>query len=124
MSKLGTISLEAMEFFAYHGFYPEERKIGNKYTVDLFVKADIINAAKDDDLNLTVNYEQLYAIVKSEMEQSTKLLESLVYRMAHRILKELDAVYEVEVQLSKHNPPIGGVCARSKLRQTLTRNDL
>lgn len=37
---LGTISLEGLEFFAYHGFYDEEQKVGNKYSLDITIHTD------------------------------------------------------------------------------------
>ena len=54
---MGQIALEGMEFFAFHGFYDEEQKIGNKYGVDLYLTTDLKRAATSDDLHETVNYE-------------------------------------------------------------------
>ncbi|MDX5443432.1 MAG: dihydroneopterin aldolase, partial [Hymenobacteraceae bacterium] len=48
---MGQIALEGMEFFAFHGFYDEEQKIGNKYGVDLYIKTDLHAAAESDDLH-------------------------------------------------------------------------
>ncbi|RZK29989.1 MAG: dihydroneopterin aldolase, partial [Hymenobacter sp.] len=33
---MGQIALEGLEFFAFHGYYDEEQKIGNKYGVDIY----------------------------------------------------------------------------------------
>ena len=35
---MGQIALEGMEFFAFHGYYDEEQKIGNKYGIDLYIE--------------------------------------------------------------------------------------
>jgi dihydroneopterin aldolase len=112
---VGTISLEGLEFFSYHGFYDEEQKIGNKYSVDIVVTADFSEAARRDRLSATVNYEDLYRITANVMQQSARLLEHI----AHRIIQEIRASYpellSVEVSVSKFNPPIGGVCQRAKI---------
>ena len=42
------VSLEGLEFFAYHGYYDEEQKVGNKYSVDVTVRADLKAAAVED----------------------------------------------------------------------------
>ena len=42
---MGQIALEGMEFFAFHGYYDEEQKIGNKYGVDLYIETNLNAAA-------------------------------------------------------------------------------
>ena len=37
---MGTIELEKMEFFAYHGCYKEEKVVGNYFLVDLKFNTD------------------------------------------------------------------------------------
>lgn len=111
----GEIILEGMEFYAYHGFFDEEQKIGNKYSVDLKIITDFTAAATTDNLALTVDYQLLYNITKEIMETPARLLEHLAQRIADEIIKLSPTVNEIEVGVSKFNPPIGGVCARSKV---------
>jgi dihydroneopterin aldolase len=113
------VALEGMEFYAYHGFFEEERKIGNRFTVDLEVTTNFEKAALNDDLTGTVDYVQLYAIVKDRMEIPSKLLESIGQDIANEIFKQFDAVVAITLSISKHNPPFGGICDRSKV--TLVR---
>lgn len=112
---MGTIALEGLEFFAYHGFYDEEQKIGNKYSVDIVVTADFSEAARRDKLSATVNYEELYRITTGVMQRPARLLEHI----AHSIIEEIRGAYptvgEVEVSVSKFNPPVGGVCHRARI---------
>lgn len=112
---MGKVALEGMEFFAYHGFYDEEQKVGNKYAVDLEVSTDFSAAAREDSVEGTVNYETLYQLIKEEMAVSARLLEHLAYRINERILQKLPQVEAVTVSISKFNPPIGGVCQRSRV---------
>ncbi|WP_038028460.1 dihydroneopterin aldolase [Thermonema rossianum] len=118
---MGEISLENMEFFAYHGFYDEEQKIGNKYSVDLRVWVDFHRAAVEDQLRYTVNYEKLYRLVAEVMGTPTRLLEHLARRIADEVLRHFEGVEKVEVSVAKHNPPIGGVCAKARVRLVLDR---
>lgn len=109
-----TIKLEGLDFYAHHGFYEEERKIGNKYTVDVVVTMGEVDFV-DDDLEKTVNYEQVYQIVSAQMKVSTKLLETIASKVNQKILDSIPLVSTVETTVSKHNPPIKGVCQFAKV---------
>lgn len=112
---MGRVSLEGLEFHAYHGVYAHERSSGNKFEVDIFVDTPISDSAFQDDLSGTINYEELYAIVKQEMEKPAKLLEKVGNAIAKRTLKAFPQSTEVEVKISKFNPPIGGVCKKASV---------
>ena len=105
---MATIALEGMRFYAYHGFYEEERIIGNLFTVDLYIEAKIQRAAASDDLFATVNYETAYFICQSEMRKPVKLLETLAQNIAERISGQFERVSGVTVRVRKHAPPLGG----------------
>ena len=110
---MGKITLEGIEFFAYHGFYQEERKTGNRYSVDISVEADLLQAAEEDSLKETINYERLYQMVSQEMQQPSKLLEHIGYRLIEQAFLDFPEIVSVEVSVSKFNPPVGGVCRRA-----------
>jgi len=116
---MGIISLEGIEFFAYHGFLDEEQKIGNKYSVDISVKVDFSLAAESDKLRETINYEELYKIIRNEINQPSRLLEHIGKRIIDSCLVQFAQITLVTVSISKFNPPIGGVCQRAKV--TLSR---
>ncbi|GJM60085.1 MULTISPECIES: dihydroneopterin aldolase [Persicobacter] len=120
---MGKVTLEGMEFFAYHGFHKEEQKIGNKYGVDVEVKTNLLNAAIHDDLSKTVDYTHLYNIIKVEMGIPAKLLENVAQRILMKIMREIPSVTHCKVDISKFNPPIGGVCYRSKITIDRSRQD-
>ncbi len=112
---MGLVSLDGLEFFAYHGYYDEEQKVGNKYSVDITVKADLKMAAQHDALQETVNYEALYEVVKQEMQIRSRLLEHIGYNIIQTVFNEFPSVQWVEISISKYNPPIGGVCKQAKV---------
>jgi len=112
---MGSVALEGLEFFAYHGFYDEEQKVGNKYAVDLIVFTDFDKAADHDRLSETVNYESLYKIVAAEMSIRSRLLENISKRIIRSIFENFPQVDTIDVSISKFNPPIGGVCKSAKV---------
>ncbi|HBH22695.1 MAG TPA: dihydroneopterin aldolase [Cytophagales bacterium] len=110
---MGRISLEGLEFFAYHGFYDEEQKIGNKYAVDVWIDTELYQAGIDDKLSETINYESLYEIIKGEMAKPSRLLENIGTRIINSVLGAFPQTKSITVTISKFNPPIGGVCHRA-----------
>ncbi len=112
---MGIISLQGLEFFAYHGYHEEERKIGNRYEVDISVNTNFDQAAEDDLLRHTVDYGQLYQIVAEEMQKPAHLLERLAGQIAERILADFASIQSLEISVAKLNPPLGGLCKKAKV---------
>ncbi len=111
----GKVILEGLEFHAYHGVYPHERSSGNKFELDVVVKTEFGEAAFQDDLSGTINYEDVYAVVKAEMEKPSKLLERVGHSIAEKILEGFPEAKSVQISISKFNPPIGGVCRKASV---------
>lgn len=105
---MGLISLEGMEFYAYHGCFEEEKMIGTKFTVNLYLEAPTAEAEKTDDLTKTVNYQEVYGLVRDEMSKTSNLLEHVGRRILNSIKKEFPQVEAADVKISKMNPPLGG----------------
>lgn len=110
---MGKVSLEGMEFYARHGYYEEERVIGNKYSVDVTLDVDFSEAASEDKLEGTVNYEQVYEIVRDVMSIDANLLEHLAGKMIKSLKDAFKSVQKVQVKISKYNPPIKGLCHKA-----------
>lgn len=102
------IGLEDVRFHAPHGFYEEEHRSGNEFSIDVEVESDIHSAATQDDLGGTVNYSTIYYLLQAEMKKPTQLLEALAFRMASRIQNQFPQVTSVKLRLRKLNPPLGG----------------
>lgn len=105
---MGTIKLQNIRTFSFHGCLEEEARIGSDYRVDLEIKTDLRKSALSDELADTVDYVQLNQIVEQEMAIRSKLLEHVAQRILSRIFKELPSVSRIVLGVSKLNPPIGG----------------
>ncbi|MCU0323787.1 MAG: dihydroneopterin aldolase [Spirosomaceae bacterium] len=112
---MGTISLEGMEFFAYHGVADEEQLIGNKFSIDVTITTDLTIAAETDKLRNTINYEVLYKIVADVMKKKHRLLEHVAYQIIRKAKEQFTDIQNIKVSVSKFNPPVGGVCERSRV---------
>ena len=105
---MGTISIEGMEFFSYHGCFKEEQIIGTRFTVDVFMETDTSEAELTDNLARTVNYQTVYGLVAEEMSVKSRLLENVARRITDRLKGEFPQVLAVRIKISKMNPPVGG----------------
>jgi len=105
---MSVISIEGMEFFAYHGCFKEEQIIGTKFRVDLFLETETSTAENSDNLYDTVNYLSVYQVVKAEMEIKSKLLEHVGRRILNRVLDEFPLIKNARIKIKKLNPPLGG----------------
>lgn len=105
---MGTIKLQNIRTFSFHGCLEEEGKIGSDYRVDLDIKTDLRKSSQTDELKDTVDYVLLNTIVEEEMNIRSKLLEHVANRIITRIFKEIPAVSRIVLAVSKLNPPIGG----------------
>mgnify|MGYP001949040738 CR=1 FL=1 len=93
-------------FYGTHGFLPEENRLGQRFVVDLTLEANLKEAAIKDCLDLSINYAEVYEVVKLEVEQTeVKLIETLAENIAQRVLKQFP-VSQVSVKVKKVNPPI------------------
>jgi dihydroneopterin aldolase len=105
---MSVISIEGMEFFAYHGCFKEEQIIGTKFLVDLHIETDTTEAENSDDLSKTINYQEVYWLVKAEMKIKSKLLENVARRILSSLKYNFPETKSATIKISKLNPPLGG----------------
>lgn len=120
---MGIIKVENIRMFANHGCLSEETRIGSDYRVDIKVKADLQTSANTDDLSDTVDYVFLNKVVREEMSQPSKLLETVAKRILDRIFSEDKMVSKATISVSKINPPIGGDVEKVTIEMTETRKN-
>jgi len=105
---MSKISLEGMEFFAYHGCFSEEQIIGTHFIVDLWIDTNTAEAEETDKLSKTLNYQEIYLLVKEQMVIKSKLLEHVGRRILNALQEKFPEIESAEVKISKMNPPLGG----------------
>lgn len=127
MKNIFRISIDDCRMFAHHGVMPQERRVGNEFSVSLQVTYPLINpvinpvidpvshpagdaslAEYPDELAGTISYAELYAIVKEEMEKPRNLLETVAAAIAARISAQYPQIESGSVSITKLTPPIAG----------------
>lgn len=105
---MGQIAIEGIELYAYHGCLEEEAKIGGKYRVDVYIDTDYTEAALTDELGDTVDYVEVFQIVKKEMAVRSKLIEHVARRIAYALADDITKKAKYTVKLTKYKPPVNG----------------
>lgn len=106
--KTSQLTLSNIRLLACHGVMTQEQMVDALFRVSLTVTADLSVAAKTDRLEDTVSYDALYRIVKREMAVPAMLIEHVAYRIGHEVISEFPQVEEVDISVTKDNPPMGG----------------
>lgn len=102
------IRLERMEFRALHGCYELERKVGNRFTVDLEITAELGRAAAKDRVEHTVNYLTVYEAVRGQMRRTQHTLERVATNIIETLYADFPQIRHIRCTVSKLAPPLGG----------------
>lgn len=103
------IYVNKMTFYGYHGVFPEETKLGQRFIVDLIVETDLRQAGTTDQLEDSINYGELYEVCKQIVEgKPYKLVEAVAESMAEALLTRFSTIDSLTVKVIKPDPPIPG----------------
>lgn len=105
-----TIELSGLVVFGHHGYLEEERRLGQRFFVDLWVDVDG-EATETDDIDDTVDYRRLAALVRQVFAGPERLLlEGLAGAVADGIVERFSTVSSVRVRVRKPDvvldPPV------------------
>jgi dihydroneopterin aldolase len=104
------IELQSLVVFGRHGYLEEERRLGQRFLVDLWV--DVRGSASDTDrIEDTVDYRRLAELVREVFSGRERLLlEGLAGSVADGIVERFEAVERVRVRVRKPDvvldPPV------------------
>lgn len=107
------IRIDRIEAFGYHGVFPEEKREGQTFLVDVEIETSFDDAINHDDVAFTVDYglvaERVVEIIQGE---PADLIETVCDRIASMVLA-LERVSATRVTVHKPGAPItvpfGGV---------------
>ena len=104
------IRLKNMIFYGYHGVEEHEKIWGARFEVDLELSCDLSKALISDNLEDTVNYEQIYTVIQ-QIVTSTKfyLIEAVAAAICKQIKQGFSPVKKVTCTVRKPHAPIRGV---------------
>lgn len=106
----GYVYLQHVRFYAFHGVMSQEQKVGGEFIVDVRVGYPIAAAMESDEVSDTLNYAELYELVKQEMDTPSQLLEHVAGRIVKKIDEQFPQVTSIDLKITKKNPPMGADC--------------
>ena len=118
----GSIFLDNVRLYAFHGVAEQERRVGGWFRVSVRIGCDLGKATDSDCVDDTLDYAGVLATVKREMSVPAQLLEHVAGRMARAILSSCDAAETVAVRLAKENPPMGACLDGAGVEVELSRD--
>lgn len=101
-----TVALKDVKCFAFHGYYPEEQLTGIYFLTDIVV--EFIPYGDTENLQHTVNYEILNNIILEQMEQTQKMLETVIRNIIDRTIAVYPFILTATVGIRKLHPPMPG----------------
>ncbi len=116
------ICLDNLRFHAYHGVLPQERTVGNDYTVSARIKYDISSAMVTDEVEDTLNYAEVFQVISQEMSVPSSLIERVAGRIGDRLFRRFPTIEEMELRIMKMNPPMGADCEGAGVEVHLINN--
>ena len=101
------ITITGIKAFGKHGVLEHEKLNEQEFSVDVALGLDLHKASKNDDLNETVNYEEIAKLVNKAIKGPTfNLIEALAGNIAEEILDTFKLVEKVKVTVHKPKAPI------------------
>jgi dihydroneopterin aldolase len=96
-----TIELKGLVVFGHHGYLEEERRLGQRFLVDLWVDVHG-DAVESDQIDDTVDYRRLASLVREVFGgQERLLLEALAGAVAEGIVERFPTVQRTRVRVRK-----------------------
>ena len=108
------IFLEGLMFYAYHGVHPEEKKLGQRFIVDIAMTRDLRAAGTTDDLTQTTSYSDVYRQARDNAEGGPHdLIETVAEKIAAAVLTAQTEVQDIRVTVRKPEVSIKGSILRA-----------
>ncbi|MDQ6890828.1 MAG: dihydroneopterin aldolase [Bacteroidota bacterium] len=102
------VQLQHLQFNSFHGIHEEEKILGNEYIIDASVEfhedQHVITSIHE-----TVNYADIYKIIKMRMDIPTPLLETILMEIGKEIHERFPHLRSINISIIKMHPPIEGI---------------
>lgn len=101
------ISITGISGYGKHGVLPSEKSEEQEFVVDVTLKANLLKAAKSDDLTETIDYAEVAKLAHRVITgPSVNLIEKLAKEIGESILESFSKVESAEVTVHKPKAPI------------------
>lgn len=104
------IFLRGVHVFARHGVLEEEKRLGQRFEIDVECGLDVSDYARRDAYEDALCYQSVHDIVRETAEgERFDLVEALAEAIAERLFARFEMLAEARVEIRKPSAPITGV---------------
>ncbi|MCD4828303.1 MAG: dihydroneopterin aldolase [Candidatus Cloacimonetes bacterium] len=104
------IHLHNMVFFGYHGVHPEERKLGQRFVVNVTCESDPANDGQIKHLEDAIDYTRVFDAIQHIMEKKQyHVMEECANTIIEALLTEFPKITHVKVGIKKPFVPMSAV---------------
>ena len=102
------LTLKGMKFYSHSGMYSFEKEVGQLFEIDLDCYLSLEESSHSDRIGDTINYSNLFALVKEVLENSSyNLMERLAGEISKRALADFP-ISKITVRCRKPRVPVKG----------------
>ena len=116
------LKIENIKLWARVGVLDEERKLGQFFSLDIFLWSNFEKCTVNDDIKKTVDYSKLVQILK---DQSNRIYCLTIEKYSNAILEIINQEFKlskVKIILTKCNPPITGFDGKVSIVRIIENN--
>lgn len=115
------VRLNNIKIHANHGWYSQERELGQIFEVDIALYFDLTPAMQSDKIEDTINFEDVYTIAKEALtNRSYHLIEAAAGLLIEKLFAEFARVEKIKLNIRKPQVPINGILDHAEIE--LERN--
>ena len=101
------LRIKDLEVFAFHGLFPSEKELGQKFIISASLSYDMTKAATELDLESSIHYGELCQEWIAWFQETTEdLIETVAYKLVERTFETYPIVQEIELELKKPWAPV------------------
>lgn len=106
--QLDKIYIKNLEVFGNHGVFPEENRLGQKFSINAVLYTSTRIAGKEDDLVKSIHYGDVSHFMEGFMRKHTfKLIEAVAEQLAKAVLLRFQNLERIDLEIQKPWAPIG-----------------
>lgn len=103
------IKLNGLSFYGYHGLFPEENRLGQRFEVNIELFLSLQRAGKTDKMKHSVDYGMVHDIARDIVQGEPKnLIETVAALIAEELFEKFPLLEGCAIEVVKPNPPIEG----------------
>lgn len=104
---LDRINLQGIQLYGYHGYLPEEKRVGQSFIIDASLFLSLQRSGLTDNLKHTVNYASIYKDIEKVMKgPSLNLIEHLAETICFKILEGYPLIKKIQISIRKPEAPL------------------